>query len=652
MIKNRIGKASLIGHLNQVAEHKRFSEGSGMKQSFLGKHTLLSALALVLFGVVSTSVQAISFSNGDWEGSLDTTVSYGASWRVKDYEPSDVGKQANVPTVFLMDKLSQRDVIGRWSANNDDGTLNYREKGDLISHTAKVTVELDVHGRTFGGFARASAFHDFENSDKEVLSDIAQERTGEDVRLLDAYVYGDHELGGHFLTWRLGKQVISWGETTFIQSGISLINPVDVSKLRVAGAELKEAFEGVNMIWGTIDLTPSLSLEALYMFEFREVIPDPAGSFFSTNDIATPGATYAMLSFVVPQPVINPDLFHEVCENGNLGASDSPLPLPLVGAGCSAAMPRTESIFPKDSGQFGLALRWFLEDMGGTELGFYFLNYHSRLPVISGFAADAVPPPVIGAASYFTEYPEDLQVYGVSFNSNIGTWALSGEVSYRPNAPLQFDDVEVLFAGFTSLNPLQADYYFQFKSQLGEFAPGELIQGWDEHKSWQAQATTTKLFGPNNFLQANQIAFVVEAGVNYVSDLPEQDYLRYNGPGTDAGGGWDWTTGDWNNPQTEPDGFADDVSWGYRVAARADYNNAIGAITISPRFGWRHDVSGTTPGPGGAFVDGRKQLTLGVAFNYLNSWIFDFAYTRYMGAGTYNLLKNRDFVSASIRYSF
>jgi hypothetical protein len=109
---------------------------------------------------------------------------------------------------------------------------------------------------------------------------------------------------------------------------------------------------------------------------------------------------------------------------------------------------------------------------------------------------------------------------------------------------------------------------------------------------------------------------------------------------------------DLRNPITEPDGFADDFSWGYRVAARADYYNAIGPVTVSPRFGWAHDVSGTTPGPGGAFIDGRKKLTLGVAFNYLNEWLFDLSYTSYSGGGRYNLLYDRDFYAASVRYSF
>ena len=614
------------------------------------KKILGCALAVTLLGLASTGVQAIGFSNGELTGSFDTTISYGAAWRAGDLDEGDIGKAAIDPFVGLQDNAGQRAAPGRWSVNNDDGTLNYPDGGDLVSNTIKFTSELELRWRNFGGFTRFMGFYDFKNHDKDFLSDEAIERVGKDFRLLDLYVWGDHEIGTHFLNWRLGRQVVSWGESTFIQGGINVINPVDVSRLRVAGAELKEAFEGVNMIWGSFDLTQSLSLEALYMFEHREIIPDPAGAFFSTNDIATPGGSYAMLNFgTLPQPVINPDLYYQVCLGGNPGDTDSPLP-PF---GCAGSFPREGDKFPGgDSGQFGLALRWFVEQLNGTEFGFYFLNYHSRLPLISGSALQNFDNQVTTSGRYWTEYPEDIKLYGVSFNSNIGTWALAGEVSYRPKAPLQFDDVEVLFAGLTPLNILFPAPILQFKSQLGEFDWGEEITGWEEHKSWQAQATTTKLFGPGNFLKANQIAFVTEVGLNYVSDLPRKDDLRYNGPGTDTGGGADYLTGDFRNPETEPKGFADDFSWGYRMAARADYNNAIGAVTISPRIGWRHDVSGTTPGPGGSFIDGRKQVTLGVAFNYLNEWIFDLAYTSYFGGGRYNLLTDRDFYTASVRYSF
>lgn len=612
-----------------------------------------AAIALALTFGSPGSAQAIEFSSGELSGNFDTTISYGLTWRVDDPDPDNLGKAYHNPTTFMLDNAGQRAQLGRWSVNNDDGNQKW-DGGDLVSNAIKLTSELDLRYRNFGGFMRFSAFYDFEYSDRDDLSKAAEDRVSDDIRLLDAYIWGDHTIGDSYVTWRLGKQVVSWGESTFIQGGINIINPVDVSKLRLAGSELKEAFEGINMAWGTFDLGPSLSVEALYMFEYEQIIPDPAGTFWSTNDIATPGASYGMLNFgTVPQPVLNPDLYSSVCLQGNFGASDLALPPQLVAAGCSASIPRIDSRFPSDSGQFGIALRYFADQLNGTEFAFHYLNYHSRLPLISGFALTAVPAagqPV--ALEYFTEYPEDIALWGLSFNSNVGTWSVAGEISYRPDVPLQIDDVEILFAGLTPLNPLLPAPVLRFKSQLGEFQPGAYVQGYAEHSMTQVQSTVTKLFGPNNPIKANQVAFVAEAGLNYISDLPDKNFQRYNGDGTDTGGGPDYLTGDFRNPQTEPDGFADDFSWGYRLLARATYNNAIGSWNMSPRIGWSHDVDGTTPGPGGSFIDGRKQLTLGVAFDYLNRWNIDVAYTDYSGGGRYNELRDRDFFSASISYSF
>jgi hypothetical protein len=616
-----------------------------------GRFRLRCAIvAALVLGTASGPALAIEFSSGEISGSFDTTVTYGASWRVSDPDEDNLGKAVFDPTVGLLPNSGQRAAIGRWSVNSDDGTQNY-DGGDLVSNAIKVTSELDLRFRNYGAFVRASAFYDFENEDKDELSDIAKDLVGKDIRLLDAFVWGDHVVGERGVTWRLGKQVVSWGESTFIQGGINIINPVDVSKLRVAGAELKEAFQGVNMIWASFELSQSVSIEPLYLFEYQQIDPDPAGTYFSTNDIATPGGSYAMLGFgTVPQPVINPDLYHDVCLLGHFGNSDSLLPPPLVAAGCSASFPRVETVFPKESGQYGVALRWYAENLNSTEFGFYFLNYHSRLPLISGRAITSLN---LNSGQYWTEYPEDIHLFGVSFNTSVGTWSLGGEVSYRPNAPLQIDDVEVLFAGLTPLNPLIPAPVLRFKSQLGEFAPGEFIQGWDEHEVWQGQTTLTKLFGPGNPLKADQIAFVAEFGANYISDLPSKDWLRYNGDGTDTGGGPDYLTGDFRNPATETDGFADDFSWGYRLLIRPEYNNVFGtAWTMSPSIGWSHDVSGTTPGPGGSFIDGRKQVTLGLAFSYLQDWGFDLSYTAFFGAGRYNLLEDRDFIAASVRYSF
>jgi len=47
--------------------------------------TLTTAIALAL-AASACGVQALEFSNGEWSGSLDTTVSYGVSVRAEDPE--------------------------------------------------------------------------------------------------------------------------------------------------------------------------------------------------------------------------------------------------------------------------------------------------------------------------------------------------------------------------------------------------------------------------------------------------------------------------------------------------------------------------------------------------------------------------------------
>ena len=81
-------------------------------------------------------------------------------------------------------------------------------------------------------------------------------------------------------------------------------------------------------------------------------------------------------------------------------------------------------------------------------------------------------------------------------------------------------------------------------------------------------------------------------------------------------------------------------------------SSLIGAWNFSPRFVWSQDVDGTTPGPGGNFVDGRTGATFGVLASYQSSLEFDLSYTEFDGAGRYNELTDRDFFAATIKYSF
>jgi hypothetical protein len=662
---------------------------------------LAAAVALGLF--TAPMAQAFEFTKGELTGSLDTTVSYGINIRTEDPATDLIGKATLNPLIATQGQVipglppglntfpgspAQLNAPGRLSVNRDDGNIKY-DKGDLWSNAFKITSELSLNYGDWGAFARATYFYDWAVEGSDYMSKEALDWAGSDFKMLDYFIFYNYSFGEESQVqgqMRLGSQVISWGESTFLQGGINVINPIDASRLRVAGAEIKEAFLPVGAFYGSMQFSEALSLEAFYQYEWKNTEIDPSGTYFSTNDFASPGGSYVMLGFgTVTQPVWNPDLFDNTCIIGaptsgqvNVTNSDRYAELaalygPVQAAGllasaCGAAGARLADNDPPDSGQFGIALRWFAENLNQTEFGFYAMNYHSRLPLLSGRAATTIlPAPLANTAALIVEYPEDIQLYGFSFNTSLpGGIAWQGEISYRPNAPMQIDDVEVLFAALSPINQaLQAGGAppaTLFVSQLGQFNPGAYVKGYTENSQTQIQMTFTKVFAQT--LGADQISLVGEFGA---TDVSLDDGLRYEGEGTDTGGGCSLADvypqaafpstlftqpGCLRNPQTQVGGFPTDFAWGYRLAGRADYNSIGGsAWNVSPRLAFAQDVNGTSPS-GGNFMEGRMALTAGVNFNYLGEWFFDVAYTSFFGAEDFNQIYDRDFVSLSVQYSF
>ena len=577
---------------------------------------------------VADPARAIELGSGDGAiaGHLDTTVTVGASLRVQDRDPDLIGVanggRAN-------------------SINVDDGNLNF-DKGDLTSLAANVTHELDVTWRNFGFFGRVFYFYDAAIMDIEPerteFTSEAKDRAGREIELLDAYASADLAVAGAPLNVRFGNQVISWGESTFIQNGINIINPVDVTKLRVAGAELRDALQPVLALDASLGATDRLSAEVFWQLQEKNTEIEPAGTFFSINDFASPGGERVFLGFGQP-PITD----------------DPPLPPGSDPRGIGTSIPRGSDDEAADAGQFGLALRYFAAPLNDTEFGLYYIRHHSRLPIVSartGTIAGLAAGDYAESARYFVEYPEDIHLIGASFNTSLGAsgLALQGEFAYRFDQPLQVDDTELLFAGLSPLNPALFG-----QNQLGTFGFDEEITGFRRKDVLQGQMTVTQLFGPK--LGADQWSVVGEVGGTYIRDMESKDDLRYEGPGTFTSGNPFFTDNPPPplgpvQPATTTDGFADDFSWGYRMLLRAEYLGAVGAVNLSPQIAFAHDVDGTTPQPLGNFVEGRKAVTLSLGASYLNSLQALVSYTNFFGGGDFNLLKDRDFVSVSVSYSF
>ena len=755
-----------------------------------GEFPATGRFALSAIAAVAMTTQAVEFENDVIEGNLDTTLSYGASSRTSDADPGNIGI-ANGGT--------------RYSVNGDDANINY--DSGLFSNVAKGTHDLEVDFKKLQDvslFLRGTYFVDFENiRGDSPLSDKAKREVGRDMELLDAYISYDLPTSIP-VNIRLGNQVLSWGESTFIQNGINVINPIDVTKFRIPGSELREALRPVPLLSVSLQATDNLTLEGFYQFKQEEMEIDPAGSYFSTKDFVGPGGQYAMLGFgSTGQP--NMESFTDNPLYGLLEGVPARVPTisnprfnpalppsaanaPFLPSG-AAAIPRGRSNRASDSGQFGLAARYFAEGLNDTEFGFYFINYHSRLPVISAMtgrdilgelqpvisqvqagigqvdgllaqvngglaqvngglvqaeaglaqlngaitqleAADpnsdqlpglraqqatalgqqqgllaqqaelngsktqldathtelngqlsslqtSLPQLYPGTARYIFEYPEDIQLFGVSFNTEIGATGISlqGEVSYRRDVPLQVDDIELLVAGLTPYKPELGNigvipvvdtngdgvpdmgnpaWQGRSMTQLGSQDFNSYVQGYRRFEVWQPQFTVTKLFGPT--LGASQWVLVGEAAATVVPDLPSKDVLRFDGPGTALSGdplAPAILGGQGHAPYSESaDAFADDFSWGYRLAARIDYMDVIGGVNLSPAVVFAHDVDGNTPLPLGNFLHDRKSVTVGVTATYQNSWQGAIKYTEFFGNEDYNLMHDRDFLQAMVQYSF
>jgi hypothetical protein len=613
------------------------------------------SLALIA-SILAVPAVAAEFQWGDWEGSFNSQLSLGSSWRMSEMDPLLV-TPGNAPG------------FGTASTGTaDDGDLNY-EDGDIYSLIFKGVHDFELRKGDFGVFIRAKYWYDqeLENGDRPHgnsanayapnteldMSDFDGFADGSGVELLDAFIYNTFYLGENEmpLDLRIGRQVASWGESTFIQNGINTINPLDVSAFRRPGAEIKEGLLPVGMVTVSAGLTDALNVDVFYQFEWEKTVIDGCGTYFSTNDVGATGCNVVTVSNALSDQLN--------MANGLF-------------------VTRQPDIDPDDGGQYGIGIRYFAEKLAGSEFGIYYINYHSRIPYLGGFTSSnpalGGPPdapfipgnPLGGNPQYFAEFPEDIELFGVSFATNFAGFAVSGEVSYRPDQPVQINATEILqaalgYAPWSTVTPIVLAAGF-----------GTPVSGYDELSVTQAQVTFIKFF--DQVMGASRLSIAAEIGGNWVGDLPEQSVQRYGRntiygmgyfdpiplpspplpPGQviscEAGNalaGVNPPNSNARNCTTE--GYVTDSSWGYRLRGGLTYNDVFAGINLTPNFAWSHDVDGYSPNSN--FNEGAKALTFGLGAEYLNRYTGSLSYTTFSG-GDYNTIEDRDFLSLSVSVSF
>ncbi|MDT0496209.1 DUF1302 family protein [Algiphilus sp. W345] len=537
------------------------------------KWIIACAASLALWSA-SGSAREFSFDlfGEDINAILNNTLTAGAQWRLHDRADYLVGKSNLNPDVcagtyqlcqgVIRDQsypaAHLRDAPGQASMNFDNGNLNY-DKGDIVQ--APIVLNTDVKFG-FGDmelFVRGRGLYDPVNYDfvetypnkttpdnydqvatrgdpygnryyGDVLTSgtLVREKRPDNIadeylfyELLDLHLTVPFTLMDRDVLLRVGKQVVNWGESTAaIVNSLSQANPVNANNIyRLGNALLEDLFIPVNMANVFVNLTSSLSLQAHYAFEWRPVeIPAP-GTFYSFLDAGTNNLGPDRLNASFGQATDDLDQMGTRISN----------PFGLVSM-TTLSVGRLRDDEARDGGEYGISLKYFSDLNYGTEFGFYFMNYHSKLPYVDGYSTNAscmraagnpegrnanntfdiltlcpnlnlvangypgaplqavtdlagilsarpevlntlgidgtpldavtgvlnllVPQPgkpdseiiPLDTANVQLTYPEDLKMFGLSFNTTYGDYSFQGEVAYRPNLPLQVSLVDVLFA--------------------------------------------------------------------------------------------------------------------------------------------------------------------------------------------------------------
>ncbi|HCE6430195.1 TPA: DUF1302 domain-containing protein [Pseudomonas aeruginosa] len=638
------------------------------------------AIAMASSFISSTHAIAVELSpeNSDVTINLDTTVSYGRIWRVQGQEHNN-------------DNMNQ-----------NDGNRNFNT--GLTSEVFKITSDAAISYQNYGAFLRGTAFYDTQIMDKRTdfgdnnfprqpsgnyprnssFSKETREEAGSDVELLDAYIYGNWDVGDRALSARVGRQVFNWGEGLFYRGGINTTNPMNVAKLRLPGSEIKEVLIPVEAFSLSFDLSENLSAEAFYQWNWRESAFDPMGTFFAESDLFVPGSRTAYTNSASLASPAFQGVYNTLSSMGVAGLQGTEY-LDRDGNFKVASIGR--DINARDDGQFGVSFRYLAEQLNATEFGFYFVNYHAKEPVIassigeSNLDMDALAGIATGGAftSYQTlaaaaaatgntslvqaaglirgasvvelgnlnlaqrEFPEDIRMYGMSFNTSLADASVFGEISYRPNLPI----------GKAALNDTVADAFAQtpqiFAGQTANIGgtqsgPNSTLHNYERVEAFNASLGTIYNFGPG--LTFDSIIGTAEVAAEMIRGSSLK-YTAYDGSTRYFAGraNKEYAAGFGRDEQIDRNAY------GATVLFMGTWNDIYAGVNLSPYVIYKDDFKGNSYASGN-FIEGRKAYTLGMKASYLSSFEVELQYTNFYGAGQSNVSRDRDNVGLNVKYSF
>lgn len=588
---------------------------------------LLAALALLMFPVLP---RAAEYELGNGKLRITGSVYFGTALRVERQDPQLL---PDVNSSLL--GIRGDSVAPGAGRNQDDGNLNFN-RGDPVATVIKGYLSLAYAWRSFGIEASGQAWYDYatERSEypwgNERNGFAAGERLSDDgalrrskfsgVALDTLFVRGHHELGGKPLDWRLGYQHVEWGQRFMVQGGLRDLNPLDLpASMRPGVVRESEVRIGIPLVQARVGLSQATSIEAFYQLAFEPTAPGTCGTFLGQLDFLP-----------------------ENCGKAMFGNISDPA---AVANGVYVA--RTPTVATSDSGQGGIAFRLAVPAWQ-SEFGLYAAQFHSRAIYYSGTNSGRDGPPFLPGnpdglnPTYFTEYPERIRMYGATFETRRKLGLLYGELTYRPNQPIQYNPVDVTSGAVSLTAPTP------LRDRIEEIGPGGMFRAWERHEALQLQ------FGAGTEIPAvlgsAGLSLGGELAYKRVLDLPDPADVRFGRSEVFGQGPVDGVC----PPPADPvactfDGYVSPDSFGYRLRASLRYPQVATGLDLTPSLVFGHDVSGWAAD--WLLIEGRMFANVALTANYAGHWSAAVSWQPTWG-GTYNNLRDRDTVQMHVGYRF
>lgn len=586
--------------------------------------------AVTVFAALSLVAHAANYDVGEGALRVDGSVFVGTAVRtvrqdaqlLPDVNSSLVGLQGNAVTPSA-------------GKNQDDGNLNFN-RGDAVAHVVKGYLTLDYRWRDYGIVASGKAWYDYAAAHGsrpwgnvpnglaagEALSDsgaLPRSKFGGVVGD-NFYGYGRNRFADVTLDWNVGYQRLDWGNRYLVFGGLNDLNPLDVpATLRPGAVREEETRIAFPAVFARATFSRSTSVEAFYQIRFQRSAPPECGTFFAAQDTLSEGCDKVMLG--------------QGSDRASLATGNY--------------IRRAGTPHPSDAGQGGLALKHTVDNWA-TEFGFYAAQFHSRPSFYSAIKSLRQGAPFIPGdpnnlnPQFLTEFPENIRIFGATFDTRFRGGAVFGEFTYRPNQPLQYNTADILAAitSATAPSPLRA--------QVNALAPGATFHAWERRDAMQLQLGATGT--ADGVLGAAGLNWLAEVVYKGVPDLPDPAITRFGRSDVFGQGPVNSVCPAPQAPiQCSFDGFVSRNAFAYRVRASLVYSGAFDGVDVIPSVFFGQDISGWS-GDGG-ILQGRMLAIAALRANFATGWTAEIAWRPTWG-GTYNNLRDRSTAQASVGYRF